>query len=291
MKTKTKIIITIILSIAAITLSTIVILKNVKAQAEEQIAKDQAEKEKRDAEISALMGKITELENKPAPAPQIITKTVTIDNTKYINAPVEKTVAEFIAEWSPRVASVVCRFDYTDGTVDRYGAGSGFLVKFNNGSIGIKTNKHVIFNEMKYRPTICSSFFLNGEEVYHLWGKSNFGASDTLDIATMTIPNPSPIIIQMANNPVATYCVDMSVIGDKILILGYPTIGSDQGITVTEGIVSGIETDYYVTSAKIDSGNSGGIAVSMKNNCIIGMPTASVKGSMESLGRILKNNF
>ncbi|KKR76010.1 MAG: hypothetical protein UU20_C0036G0011, partial [Parcubacteria group bacterium GW2011_GWE2_40_8] len=45
--------------------------------------------------------------------------------------------------------------------------------------------------------------------------------------------------------------------------------------------------DYYVTSAKIEFGNSGGIAVSTKNNCILGIPTFVKAGQIETLGRVL----
>jgi hypothetical protein len=74
--------------------------------------------------------------------------------------------------------------------------------------------------------------------------------------------------------------------------LGYPTIGSSGSITVTEGIVSGIEGDYYVTSAKIDHGNSGGVAILTKDDCYLGIPTfVKNNGGFESLGRILKSTF
>jgi len=80
-------------------------------------------------------------------------------------------------------------------------------------------------------------------------------------------------------------------IGDKLIVLGYPSIGTQGGITVTEGIISGIESNYYVTSAKIDKGNSGGAAVLLKNNCYLGIPSWAKSGSIESLGRILKASF
>ncbi|KKS24033.1 MAG: hypothetical protein UU82_C0013G0001, partial [Candidatus Nomurabacteria bacterium GW2011_GWC2_41_8] len=62
-------------------------------------------------------------------------------------------------------------------------------------------------------------------------------------------------------------------------------------LTVTDGIVSGVETDnngvhYYKTSAKIDHGNSGGIAIE-DSGCVIGIPTFVQQGELESIGRIL----
>jgi len=39
--------------------------------------------------------------------------------------------------------------------------------------------------------------------------------------------------------------------------------------------------NYYVTSAKIDHGNSGGTAILVNNDCYIGIPSASVVGSVD----------
>ncbi len=78
-------------------------------------------------------------------------------------------------------------------------------------------------------------------------------------------------------------------IGDKVTIAGYPAFGGSS-LTVTEGIISGFEeTQYgpiYKTSAKIDSGNSGGTAVDNTKKCWLGMPTWATKGTFEGLGYI-----
>ena len=85
----------------------------------------------------------------------------------------------------------------------------------------------------------------------------------------------------------APICNSVSI-GDHISVLGYPGIGGES-LTVTDGIVSGFEfrsgERYVKTSAKIDQGNSGGIAI-MDSGCIVGIPTY-VKTQIESLGRIL----
>jgi hypothetical protein len=85
-------------------------------------------------------------------------------------------------------------------------------------------------------------------------------------------------------------CTESQInIGDKLIVFGYPGFGGST-LTVTEGIVSGIEsTPYgnkYKTSAKIDSGNSGGLALSIKERCGIGLPTWAQVGSFEGLGYI-----
>lgn len=86
------------------------------------------------------------------------------------------------------------------------------------------------------------------------------------------------------------YCSETPEIGAHISVLGYPSIGG-ASLTVTDGIISGLETDQYgirfaKISAKIDHGNSGGIAIT-DSGCSAGIPTFGEKGSFESIGRIL----
>ena len=83
-------------------------------------------------------------------------------------------------------------------------------------------------------------------------------------------------------------CDVLPDLGAKILIIGYPTIGSQTDVTVTDGIISGFDGNYYITDAKVDHGNSGGAAIDLKNDCYLGIPTWSESGSFESLARILK---
>jgi len=82
-------------------------------------------------------------------------------------------------------------------------------------------------------------------------------------------------------------CKVRPITGDQVVILGYPSVGSQSTVTATEGIISGFDDGYYVTSAKIEQGNSGGAAIHVKNNCFLGIPTLVVVGKIESLARIL----
>jgi len=89
--------------------------------------------------------------------------------------------------------------------------------------------------------------------------------------------------------------------GTKVYVFGYPASAEGGGLIVTEGIISGkkgmlffdksgtLQTAYdYYTSAKIDQGNSGGLAVTKINGilCAVGMPTWLSRGSYENLGII-----
>jgi hypothetical protein len=52
-------------------------------------------------------------------------------------------------------------------------------------------------------------------------------------------------------------------------------------------VISGYEEGLYLTSAKVERGNSGGAAIDVNNNCYLGIPTFVTVGSFESLARIL----
>src|SRR3990167_10464536 len=109
------------------------------------------------------------------------------------------------------------------------------------------------------------------------------------DYGYIRIDNPSQQLMNLVSTPVKL-CYNVNI-GDKLVILGYPTIGSQDTITATEGIIAGIEQNYYVTSAKIEHGNSGGAAILLKDNCWLGIPSYGEVGSAETLGRILKSSF
>lgn len=86
-------------------------------------------------------------------------------------------------------------------------------------------------------------------------------------------------------------CNETISAGEKIKVIGFPYTGTFALPSITEGIISSFEKigemNYYLTSAKIEHGNSGGIAVTENYYCMVGIPTLSAQGTLESLGRIL----
>lgn len=95
-------------------------------------------------------------------------------------------------------------------------------------------------------------------------------------------------------------CSTKVAIGTPVAILGYPasSINLDQWwppMSVTNGIVSGYESVTknstsdaidYIVSAKVDHGNSGGLALGKESGkvCLLGIPTWVVTGQAESAG-------
>lgn len=79
-------------------------------------------------------------------------------------------------------------------------------------------------------------------------------------------------------------------LGDPIKIYGYPVTSQNYNLTVTEGIISNISSDSILTSAKIDSGNSGGLAMT-NDGCMVGIPSAVLEGNYQNLGVIIPSDI
>lgn len=264
----------------------------------------QAEKERQAQELIESQQKTLEetqqrleaLENKE---PQVIVKEVPITRevpTQENQTEKENDLSSIIKQWQPLVAYIECNFYYTNGEWYLTQSGSGVLEKTTPSSklaeTIILTNLHVVTDQMRYRPVNCTVKFPNNpsifvdnssyDAVYSATGLEN-------DWAIINLRNPPAYIKNLTHS--LDMCERSEVsIGDEMVILGYPAIGSKTDITATEGIISGYDGDYYITSAKIDRGNSGGAAILLKNNCYLGIPTFAKVGDIESLGRILDMN-
>lgn len=121
--------------------------------------------------------------------------------------------------------------------------------------------------------------------------KDGIGMSKTILDASKSISNLNYKISALKKCPLNTK------MGSNVVIIGYPafTKESNQGAisyvrAITNGIISALNsalpyTDYYI-SAKIDSGNSGGIASSKDENglCVLGIPTWLSVGNYETQG-------
>jgi S1-C subfamily serine protease len=157
--------------------------------------------------------------------------------------------------------------------------GSGTFTILNN-ELYLLTNKHVL--ESVGTDATCNAYLPHLDKTIALSTKI---ASGDLDKMHIKVTNPNEVPINLHTSILE--CTQKPQIGDRVVILGYPGVGSKTSITATEGIISGMDGDYYVSSAKIEHGNSGGAAIIQKDNCFVGIPTLVVKGKIESLARIL----
>jgi len=217
----------------------------------------------------------------------------------------DSSYSMIVAEWQDRVAKIICSWNYVNGQEYNKNQASGLLVNYSDVGIALITNKHVVEDASGYAPNTCIvGVYDKGIRVV----VTNYGSSihpfvkgdrDWVYIklgdgyATSTSPDGGVDKFDEIASKKFKICQGKVNVGDKLLVLGYPAIGAKQGITATDGIVSGLEGDYYITSAKIDHGNSGGAAILLKDDCYLGIPTWAERqiGGFESLGRILKSSF
>jgi len=262
-----------------------------KNKKDEEIARLQKEKElleeneknKQSSEIEELKKEVKILKNKK---PDVITKIVTQQSSSDRQS-TKFDIQSIVKKWHPLVVYIECVFKYNNGDSQSQ-SGSGTL-KRSGDKVQATTNKHVLIGKNGRAPYQCS-VSVPFDKTYI---NTEIRARNDVDYGSVDLINPSEYIKSLImTQPAGIYScgVDGSIaeIGTQIAILGYPGIGSETGITVTQGIISGYDGDYYITDAKIEHGNSGGAAVDVNKNCYLGIPTAVVSGTVESLGRILK---
>lgn len=237
----------------------------------------------KDLEVEKLRQEVEALKNKE---PQIIQGTIIKE------VPTQKSEDDLpyiIKQWTPQIAYIECDFYYTDTKVKYLTqSGSGILAAFgygNNPEVYVITNKHVIVENDMYKPEICRIIFPDYKNIISVAIENITLSARGYDWAAIKINNPDTYLKNLPNYKVCDFQLS---IGESIIILGYPAIGARGDITVTEGIVSGYDGDYYITSAKVEQGHSGGAAVFPKANCYIGIPTFAKVGLIESLARILR---
>lgn len=199
------------------------------------------------------------------------------------------------------VSSVVQLFctQNINGIPDLNTASSGSGTFVDSGSGLILTNAHVVNNNFETTCAVLLRDIKNSSKPRMLFAKV-FALVENSDAAFL---KPQYLMIDEQGNftdgltPIpdnypfpqkSSSCKDADIkLGSKLVVVGYPMVGG-KTVTLTEGIVSGFDGDYIKTSAKIEAGNSGGGAFLIPSGCWIGIPSASVVGGIESLGRILR---
>lgn len=171
----------------------------------------------------------------------------------------------------------------------------------------VLTNRHVAGGD----DTVCIVGFPNAatgivEELY--WGTPIIDDEDETghDLALISVEDP---VFDQEYRAYGSYdkllngtfpffeesesCFDWyPELGDKVFVLGYPAL-SGKALTVTDGLISSLYSadGYLITSAKISSGNSGGLAIN-KDGCFVGVPTAVYgDGVDENYGEIIDYEF
>ena len=207
-----------------------------------------------------------------------------------------------LSDFAPSVVKVYCLLNSYSDHVQK---GSGLLLRAANNNpkmplYYVQTSLHVV-NTTDGSPSQCRIALYpdySASNSYLLFkAKRHRSYADDIDLAIIepelltanTHAGPRNDLIAHARHEVESPQCESVSIGEHVAILGYPGIGGET-LSVTEGIISGFEVDgrsrYIKTSAKTDRGNSGGVAIK-DSGCMVGIPTWSRRGKVESIGRIL----
>src|SRR3989338_6171642 len=157
--------------------------------------------------------------------------------------------------------------------------GSGTII---NSSGLILTNKHVIDGTSG-----CLVGFIDDYDDEPYFGDRQiadiYKISSDADVAVLKLRNPSNKILTSIN--ISQSNSGSIKLGEILTTYGYPAKFGTK-ITYTSGDFSGVDGNYLKTTAVIEHGNSGGGAY-LKNGTFIGIPTAVIKGSLNSMGYLL----
>jgi len=178
---------------------------------------------------------------------------------------------------------------------DNYGnwySGSGTIID----SRGIiLTNKHVVTDEKNGIIKTCLIGFTES-----INKDPNFGTKSNPNLAEVkyyTDSEDMDAAILYLNNPTNKTYPSINIwnsdsanlkLGDGIEVIGYPSIGGST-LTYVNGVMSGFSGNYLKTTAPLEHGNSGGSAYTFDGK-FIGIPTAVVKGELNSISFILDIN-
>jgi len=164
----------------------------------------------------------------------------------------------------------------------RASQGSGTVI---NSTGLILTNKHVIDGTAG-----CWVGFIDDYDDEPYFGSRQiadiYKVSSDADVAVLKLRNPSNKTLTSIN--ISQSNSSNIQLGEILTTYGYPAKFGTK-ITYTSGDFSGVDGDYLKTTAIIEHGNSGGGAY-LKNGLFIGIPTAVVKGSLNSMGYLLSVN-
>jgi len=177
---------------------------------------------------------------------------------------------------------------------------SGLMNDYNEDVTAVITNAHVASDDLSKHE--CKVIFHKDDnntlEYWFDYSDNTTEYSETTDMAVLRfneLKNEEEIEIRPLEIGSGGFqlCRESDLpSGTKIYVFGYPSSGSmyyeSQNLIVTDGIIGGKEDGNYITTAQMDTGNSGGLAVAKINNniCIVGIPTSGILGDAQILGVI-----
>jgi len=199
--------------------------------------------------------------------------------------------------------------------------GSGSLWNIGQSNYAVLTNSHVVSEPFLYgqcNVTLHAKEDTNTLGLYQIYPAQGGRWNSYTDISLLSIneidvEGMESLPIQNLNYSISNLrqCPSQMPLVSPVVLIGYPAfsstpiqifgeqIGEQTVRTITNGIISSYDSSVvkpygflpyqnYFVSAKIDSGNSGGIAFSKDKNglCVLGIPTWLSIGNYETQGII-----
>ena len=276
-------------------------------QKEDQLTQEQKAQALIDAQQKAIEQAKLELTKTKANADKTTAQIKTLTQTLESQSKNPKDIVITSSDLSPittGVVQVIC------SVKDGISSGSGTLWTFKEIPYAVVTNNHVVKDAKGCVISITNSANVT-TGLFSLQG-SIYTFNQNTDEAILTIGSSiSPLSVPIANYNYGISkirkCPSLVPVGSPVVIIGYPayakrdstltidTIGTVNVIyrTVTNGIISGYDTSQqgepnYFVSAKIDNGNSGGMALAKDADgiCTLGLPTWLSVGNYETQGLV-----
>ena len=235
-------------------------------------------------ENTEVKEEVPKIIQKPTEAKKVISeKVISTDipppvfNTSVIIPPKENYKLEDIVKaWQPYVVKVTCTSLDSQGNTKSSSSGSGFLSSDPVRGASILTNKHIFYNSDGISSDYCDIYFSESKDVVRVEKKDRYISNKGYDKGTLVISKPSEYVASLINNSQITSrdCKNTKPDStDDLVILGYPK----DSVSYSRGKITGYTERFFVSSAIITDGYSGGISVSLKDNCYLGIPTYSGK--------------
>lgn len=188
---------------------------------------------------------------------------------------------DIVKEWRPNTVRVTCITLDAQGNKKSYSDGSGLLTMDLSKNIFVLTNKHVFYIN-GHLSDYCDIYFPGNGEVYKVEKTERSVSSIGKDLARLKILRPTEYIKEVIQNSSKKRdCKNKTVDStDDIVIIGYPQGKPKNDISYNTGKIVGYLDDYFISTATMISGYSGGVAVSLKDNCFLGTPTFQKKDDL-----------
>jgi len=267
--------------------------------ADEELALAKAEQETKI--ITELEQRIKELEGSP--------KNIIKEISPFITKSQEISAQE-IDPYLTSIVKIDCKNQEGSGALWKIGSDNYILTNYHVVSSPYPSGHCNVVIHEKNSPDAVGLY-----EIYLSTGKrwNSYTDISLLKISMLYIEGMSWLPIQNLNYNLSFLrkCPTQMSLGSPVIVIGYPAfsltsvmwegkkLGEQTVRTVTNGIISSYDSSEvqpfgslpypnYFVSAKIDSGNSGGIAFSKDSNglCLLGVPTWISLGRYETQGII-----